>query len=174
MNSPISICSAVKVSELTLNFPCPSYRVGRWVSCPPCLPLYCSWKKPLKHWKLFCDCRGMGNPLGLSWTLSAWTATQLCPLYLLLFFPFSLSVVSDSLDLMDCSAPGSLSFTVSWSLLKFTPIESVMLSNHLMLSCSILLLSSILPSIRVFSNELALRIRWPKYWSFSFGHQSFQ
>ena len=62
----------------------------------------------------------------------------------------------------------SLSLSVSWSLLKFTPIESVMLSNHLFLCCPLLIWLSILPSIRVFSNELALHIRWPKYWSFSF------
>ena len=54
------------------------------------------------------------------------------------------------------------------SLLKFRCIESVMLSNHLILCCSLLLLPSIFPSIRGFSNELAHRIRWPKYWSFSF------
>ena len=57
--------------------------------------------------------------------------------------------------------------TISWSLLKFISIESVMLSNHLILCCHILLLPSIFPSIRVFSNESALRIRWPKYCSFS-------
>ena len=61
----------------------------------------------------------------------------------------------------------SLSFTVSQNLLKFMFIESVILSNHLILCCP-LLLPSIFPSIRVFSNELALHIRWPKYWSFSF------
>ena len=61
-----------------------------------------------------------------------------------------------------------LSFTVSWSLLRFMSIESVMLSNHLILCSPLLLLPSIFPSIRVFSNELALSIRWPKYWSFSF------
>ena len=61
----------------------------------------------------------------------------------------------------------SLSFTISWSLLKPMSVESVMPSTHLILySC--LLLPSIFPSIRVFSNESALRIRWPKYWSFSF------
>ena len=54
------------------------------------------------------------------------------------------------------------------SLLKFMSIESVILSNHLILCCPLLFLPSIFPSIRVFSNELALRIRWPKYWSFSF------
>ena len=60
----------------------------------------------------------------------------------------------------------SLSPTISQSLLRFMSIESVMLSNHLILCCP-LLLPSIFPSIRVFSNELALYIRWPKYWSFS-------
>ena len=62
----------------------------------------------------------------------------------------------------------SLPFTISQSLLKLMPIESVMPSNHLILCRSLLLLPSIFPSIRVFSNELALHIRWPKYWSFSF------
>ena len=62
----------------------------------------------------------------------------------------------------------SLSCTVSWSLLKLMPIELVMPSNHCILCCSLLLLPSIFPSIRVFSNELVLCIRWPKYWSFSF------
>ena len=61
----------------------------------------------------------------------------------------------------------SLSITNSWSLLKFMSIESVMPSNHLIL-CRPLLLSSIFPSIRDFSNESVLCIRWPKYWSFSF------
>ena len=62
----------------------------------------------------------------------------------------------------------SLSFTISQSLFKLRSIELVMLSNHLILCGPLLLLSSIFPSIRVFSNELALNIRWPKYWSFSF------
>ena len=61
----------------------------------------------------------------------------------------------------------SLSFTITWSLLRFMSIESVMLSNHFILCCPSLLLPSIFPSIRVFSNESALRIRWPKYWSLS-------
>ena len=61
----------------------------------------------------------------------------------------------------------SLSVTNSWSLLKLMSIESVMPSNHLILCHPPLLLSSIFLSIRVFSNESALRIRWPKYWSFS-------
>ena len=62
----------------------------------------------------------------------------------------------------------SLFITKSQSLLKLMSTESVMLSNHLILSCPLLLLPSILPSIRAFSNESALCIRWPKFWSFSF------
>ena len=62
----------------------------------------------------------------------------------------------------------SLSITMSQSLLKLMSIELVMLSSHLILCCPLLLLRSIFPSIRVFSNELVLCIRWPKYWSFSF------
>ena len=65
-----------------------------------------------------------------------------------------------------CQAP--LSFTISQSVLKFMPIDSVMLSNHLILCHHPLLLPSIFPIIKVFSSESALRIRWPKYWSFSF------
>ena len=61
----------------------------------------------------------------------------------------------------------SLSFTVSRSMLKLMSIESVMPSNHLVLCCPLFLLPSILPSIRVFSNESTLLIRWPKYYSFS-------
>ena len=66
---------------------------------------------------------------------------------------------------MDCSTP--VSINNSWSLLKLMSIESVMPSNYLIL-CHSLLPSSIFPSIRVFSNESALHIKWPKYWSFSF------
>ena len=62
----------------------------------------------------------------------------------------------------------SLSITNSRSSPKPMSIESVMPSNHLILCCPLLLLPSIFPSIRVFSNESALRVRWPKYWSFSF------
>ena len=62
----------------------------------------------------------------------------------------------------------SLFITNSWSLLKLTSIESVMPSNHLILCHPLLLLPSVFPSIRVFSNESALRIWWPKYWTFSF------
>ena len=61
----------------------------------------------------------------------------------------------------------SLSFTISQSLLKFMSIEFLMPSNHLILCCPLLLLPSIFPSTRVFSNKSVLRIRWTKYWSFS-------
>ena len=74
---------------------------------------------------------------------------------------------------MDCSTPASPSFTVSQNLFRFMFSESVMLSNHLILCRPFLLLSSIFPNIRVFSNELTLCIRWPKYWSFSFSIHPF-
>ena len=77
---------------------------------------------------------------------------------------FSLSVMSDCLD---CRTPGFPDNTNSQSLLKLMSIESVMPSNLLIFCHPPLLLSSIFLSIRVFSNESALRIRWPKYWSFS-------
>ena len=62
----------------------------------------------------------------------------------------------------------SLSFTISWSLLKFMSIDLVMPSNHLILCPPLLTLPSVFPSIRLFSIESVLHIRWPKYWSFSF------
>ena len=68
---------------------------------------------------------------------------------------------------MDCRTSG-LPVHCSWSLLKFMPIELVMPYNHLILCCPLLLLPSVPPSIRVFSNESTLHIRWSKYWSFSF------
>ena len=68
---------------------------------------------------------------------------------------------------MDCSTSGLPVHHQLWSLLKLMSIESVMPSNHLILCCPLLLLPSIFRNIRVFSNESALHIRWPKYWSFS-------
>ena len=62
----------------------------------------------------------------------------------------------------------SLSFTVSWSMLRLVSIESVMPSNHLIICPPYLFLSSVFPSIRVFSSESAYCVTWPKYWSFSF------
>ena len=90
----------------------------------------------------------------------------------------SLSIQFSSFQLLSCvwlfatpwtaAHQASLSITNSRSLFKFMSIESVMLSNHLILCCPLLLLPSIFPSIGVFSSESALHIRWPKYWSFSF------
>ena len=79
---------------------------------------------------------------------------------------FSHSIVSDSLRPQACQA--SPSITDSWSLPKLMSIELVMPSSHLILCRSLLLPPSVFPSIRVFSNESVLVIRWPKYWSFSF------
>ena len=80
----------------------------------------------------------------------------------------SRSVVSDSATPWTAARQASLSITNSQSLLKLTSTESVMPSNHLILCHPLLLLPSIFPSIRLFSNESALCISWPKYWSFSF------
>ena len=86
----------------------------------------------------------------------------------IVFLLFSHWIVSGSLRPLDCSTPGpSLSLTISRSLSKLICIELVP-SRHLILCHPLLLLPSILPSIRVFSNNWALHIRWPKYWSFSF------
>ena len=71
-------------------------------------------------------------------------------------------------DPMDCSTPAFPAHHKSQSLLKLMSIKSVMPSKLLIVCCCLLLLPSIFPSIRVFSNESVLRIRWPKYWSFSF------
>ena len=81
------------------------------------------------------------------------------------------SVTKSCLTLCDpwtLAHQASLSPTISWSLLRFMSIELVMLSHHLTLHCPLLLLPSVLPSIRVFSNESTLRMKRPKYWSFSF------
>ena len=83
-------------------------------------------------------------------------------------FQFSRLVVSDSVTPWTAAHQASLSITSSWSLLKPMSIEWVMPSNHLILCHPLLLLPSIFPTIRVFSNESLLRIRWPKSWSFSF------
>ena len=80
----------------------------------------------------------------------------------------SLSCVRLSATSWTVARQVSQSVTISQSLLKLMSIESVMPSNHLILCRPLLLLPSIFPSIRVFSNDSALRIRWPKYWSFSF------
>ena len=108
--------------------------------------------------------------------------TALVPSHLVAFSPFCTSSPSfvhfSSIQSLSCvrlfvtpwtaARQASLSITTSRSLLKLIFIESVMPSNHLILCCPLLLLPSIFPSIRVFSSESVLGIRWPKYWSFSF------
>ena len=86
---------------------------------------------------------------------------------------FSCSVMSDSLQPHGLKHTRPLCITNSWSLLKLMSIELVMPSNHLILCHPLLLLPSIFPSIRVFSNESVLHIRWPKYWSISFSISPF-
>ena len=103
-----------------------------------------------------------GTGCGENWILLWWagpssvqfsSATQLCPTLC---------------DPMNHSMPGSLSITNSWSSLKLMSIKLVMPSSHLILCRPLLLLPSIPPRIRVFSNESTLHMRWPKYWSFNF------
>ena len=86
---------------------------------------------------------------------------------------FSHSVMSDSATPWTAPCQASLSFTISWSLLNLMSIESVMPSNHLILCRPHFLLPSIFPSIRGFSSESVLCIRWPKNWSFSFSISPF-
>ena len=86
---------------------------------------------------------------------------------------FSHWVVSDSVTPWMAAHQASLSITNSLSLLRLTSIELVMPSNNLILCCPLLFLPSVFPSIRVFSSESALHIRWPKYWSFSFSISPF-
>ena len=88
-------------------------------------------------------------------------------------FVQSLSCVQLFVTPWTAAHQASLSFTTSWSLLKLMSIESVMPSNHLVLCCPLFLLPSIFLSIKVFSNELALHSREPKYWNFSFNNSSF-
>ena len=114
-----------------------------------------------------CLCLWLGHPVTLQRQVFTWRkllAKQTLP-------PVQFSSVAQScLTLCDpwtAARQASLSITNSWSLLKLMSIKLVMPSNHLIL-CRPLLLSSIFPSIRFFSNESALHIRWPKHWSFSF------
>ena len=85
-----------------------------------------------------------------------------------LLVQFSCSVVSNSVTPWTAIHPASLSINNPWRLLKLMSIESVIPCSHLILCHPLLLLPSIFPSIRVFSNESVLHIRWPMYWSFSF------
>ena len=102
------------------------------------------------------------------------SSVKICLIYLAPFdvqfssVQFSHSVVSDSATPWIAACQASLSITNSWSLLQPMSIESVMPSSHLILCRPLLLLSPIPPSIRVFSSESTLHMRWPKFWSFSF------
>ena len=91
--------------------------------------------------------------MGLGWWAVCCSVAQSCPTLC---------------NPMECSMPGSSVLHVSQSLFIFTSIAFVMISHHLILCHPLLLLTSIFPSIRVFSKESALPIRWPKFWSFSF------
>ena len=113
---------------------------------------------------------------GCNWPDAAVATQSNYPLFTCLLL-FSHSVVPNCLQLFETwwttAHEVPLTFTISWSLLKIMSIELVMLSNHLILYHLLLLLPSVIPSIRVFSNESALPIRWSKYWSFSFGISPF-
>ena len=104
----------------------------------------------------------------LQWT---WRFTQVLPQFLSVSWVQSLSRVQLFVTPWTATHQASLSFTISQSLIKLMFIELLMPSNHLILYSPLLLLPSIFPSTRVFSNELVLCIRWPKYWSFSFNFQ---
>ena len=130
-----------------------------------------------KLWELVMDrdgCHTAVHAVTKSWTrLNEWTEVNWTKVKCL-----STGLASSSVQLLSCvqlfatpwtaARQASLSITNSQSLLRLMSIELVMPSNHLILCCPLLLLPSIFPSIMVFSNELFLHIRWPKYWSYSF------
>ena len=124
--------------EYWIGFPFPSPRDLSWPGIEPVSPALQADSLPLTH---------QGSPF---------SSVQLLSRVWLCAIPWTAALQA------------SLSLTNSWSLLKLMSIESVMPSNHLILCRPLLLPPSIFPSIRVFSNESALRIRWPNYWSFSF------
>ena len=110
--------------------------------------------------------------LQFSWTEAFWfdvvPLSTFCSCCLYFWCSVQFNRVCLFVTLWTTACQASLSITSSQSLLKLMSIESVMPSNHLILCCPLLVLPSIFPSIRVFSNVSALCIRWPKYWSFSF------
>ena len=113
-------------------------------------PVLCFPKVYFSNWKASCKIS----------RLDYWTSK--------ISVQFSRSVMSDSVSPWTATCQASLSITNSQSLPKLMSIESMMPSNHLILCNPLLLLPSIFPSLWVFSNESALHIRWPNYWSFSF------
>ena len=108
------------------------------------------------------------------WSLTRWWTRQFLPISvagprkIVVVAIQSLSRVWLFATPWTAALQASLSFTISWSWLKYMSIESVMLSNHFIFSHSLLLLSSVFPRIMVFSSGLAFHIRWPRHWSFSF------
>ena len=113
----------------------------------------------------------MNHGLSILWRLESRSnpnTSQKASTYLVLHVVQFLSHVQQFVTLWTAAHQASPSFTISWNLLKLMSIESVMPSNHLILCHPLLLLPSIFPSIRVFSSESVLHIRWPKYGSFSF------
>ena len=121
-----------------------------------------------KHLKIICWC-GFTRLITTSWVSFAISDILPCRVNMTLSMVSiqSLSLVQFFVIPWNAACQASLYITNSWSLLKLTPIESVMPSNRLILCLPLLLLPSIFPRIRVFSNESALHIKWPKYWSFS-------
>ena len=117
-----------------------------------------------------CTCTSWSTPLvtGYFVWLSWLCYVRMCYGYIQFSSIQSLSHVQLFATPWTAACQASLSITNSWSLPKLMSIELVMPSNHLILRCPLLLLPLIFPRIRVFSNESALRIRWPKYWSYSF------
>ena len=119
----------------------------------------------LQSYGICCPGLAVSN-LYYNWYPSWYSAYFFCALFP--FFVWSLSYVLLFATLCTIASHAFLTFTISWNLLKLMSVESEMPSNHLILCCPLLLLPSIFPSIRVFSNESALHIRWPQYCSFCF------
>ena len=125
-------------------------------------PWKLGYEVPRTHYILSVKCKHFMS------IASRWHLTfQFFYYLLLLSFQFSHSVMPNSASPWTAASQASLSITHSWGLLKLMSIELVMPSNHLILCHPLFLLPSIFSSIRVFSNELVLHIRWTKYWSFS-------
>ena len=172
----------IKDCSLPLHFlsvilECSAVHANSLQSCPTlCDPMDCSLPISSVHgilrarilkWVAVPSSRGSsqpGDPAHISYISALaggfFTSSTTCCCSL----PQSCTTICDP---MDCSTLCSLVLPISWSFLKLMYIESVMPSNHFIL-CLPLFLPSIFPSIRAFSNELALHIRWPKYWNFSF------
>ena len=108
----------------------------------------------------------------MRWIYIKTSAIPVSSSHFLIYYSVQFSSVAQSCptfcDLMDCSTPGFLPITNSWSLLKLMHIKLLMPSNHLILCHPLPFLPSIFPGIRVFSKKSVLHIRWPKDWSFSF------